>query len=83
MSERGLLRWYCGSCRTPIGNTPRDPKTSYVGLIRVCLAASAEEVERAFGRARLTLNAESARLPVEKHKLALVVETAREVWGTA
>jgi hypothetical protein len=72
LSDKGLLRWYCERCRTPIGNTPRDPKTSYVGLVRTCLATSAEEIDRAFGKARLTLNTESARVPVASHKLALL-----------
>jgi len=30
LGPRGLLRWYAGCCRTPIGNTPRNPKLSYV-----------------------------------------------------
>ena len=28
LSHKGLLRWYAGCCRTPVGNTPRDPTFS-------------------------------------------------------
>ncbi|HEY0134646.1 MAG TPA: DUF6151 family protein, partial [Nannocystis sp.] len=31
LSEKGLYRWYCGECRTPIGNT--KPPVPFVGLI--------------------------------------------------
>ena len=32
LSDKGLLRWYASCCRTPIGNTPRDRSTPYVGI---------------------------------------------------
>ena len=30
LGPKGLYRWYADCCRTPIGNTPRDPRTSYL-----------------------------------------------------
>lgn len=32
LSEKGMHRWYCGECKTPIGNT-LGPKLPFVGLI--------------------------------------------------
>lgn len=60
LSEKGLLRWYTACCRTPIGNTPRDPKLSYVGLADGCLAGSPAELDAAFGPARAAINTASA-----------------------
>ena len=43
LSERGLLRWYANCCNTPIANTARNPKLSYVGLVHTCLARAITE----------------------------------------
>lgn len=32
LSEKGMYRWYCGECRTPVGNTV-GPRVPFVGLI--------------------------------------------------
>jgi hypothetical protein len=32
LSAKGLYRWYCGECKTPIGNT-MGPRVPFVGLI--------------------------------------------------
>lgn len=61
LSEKGILRWYAGCCRTPIGNTPRDPKVSYISLVRNCLAGSSAEIDAAFGPAKVAVNTGSAR----------------------
>jgi hypothetical protein len=37
LSPRGIYRWYAACCRTPIGNTARDPKLPYVGLVHTAL----------------------------------------------
>jgi Family of unknown function (DUF6151) len=60
LSEKGLLRWYTACCRTPIGNTPRDPKLSYVGLVHSCLAGSPIELNAAFGPTKVAINTASA-----------------------
>jgi len=32
-----LVRWYASCCRTPIGNTPTEPRIPFVGVIQRCL----------------------------------------------
>jgi len=32
LSDNGLHRWYCGECKTPIGNT-RGPRVPFVGVM--------------------------------------------------
>lgn len=68
LSAKGLFRWYASCCRTPIGNTPRDPRIHYVGLIRSALAAP---LEPSFGPATLRLNTGSARGKVAATPVAL------------
>lgn len=64
LSEKGIYRWYAACCRTPIGNTPRDPKVAYVGVVRAALADSDAVVDQALGPCDVMLNTESARHPV-------------------
>ena len=61
LSDHGMLRWYAGCCNTPIGNTPRDFKTPYVGLIETCLVSSSPSLQESFGPVRMVLNTKSAR----------------------
>jgi hypothetical protein len=37
LTERGPLRWFADCCKTPIGNTPADPRVAIVGVIANCL----------------------------------------------
>jgi hypothetical protein len=37
LTPKGLLRWYAGCCRTPIGNTSATPAIPTVGLVEQCL----------------------------------------------
>jgi hypothetical protein len=32
LSEKGMHRWYCGECKTPVGNT-QGPRIPFVGLV--------------------------------------------------
>ena len=64
LSPRGPYRWYATCCRTPIGNTARDPKMSYVGLIRACLDAADDTLDRQLGRSRSVVERASAHGPV-------------------
>lgn len=64
LSPKGLYRWYASCCRTPIGNTPRDPRTSYVGLVRACLDAPDAELDSALGASVCRVQTQSARSPV-------------------
>lgn len=60
LGPQGLYRWYAGCCRTPIGNTPRDPRTSYLGLVRACLDAPDAELDRQLGLLRCRVETRSA-----------------------
>jgi hypothetical protein len=70
LSDRGMLRWYAGCCNTPIGNTPRDFRTHYVGLIETCLAASSPSLQESFGPVRMVLNTKSAKGEVKSTSVA-------------
>lgn len=48
----GPYRWYAACCNTPIGNTPANPKLSFVGLLHSCLGGP-ETLEQAFGPPRM------------------------------
>lgn len=73
LSPKGLLRWYASCCRTPLGNTSRDPKMPYVGLVTVCFDAAPEAMESAFGPAgRIVLNTKSATEPVSPTTLGFI-----------
>lgn len=72
LSEKGLLRWYTACCRTPLGNTPRDAGTAYLGLVTTGLSP-AREVDQAFGpKGRVVLNAGSAQGQVKPTPLAFL-----------
>ena len=70
LSPKGLYRWYASCCRTPIGNTPRDPRTSYVGLVRACLDESDAQLERELGPLRCRVETQSATAPVKSSGLS-------------
>jgi hypothetical protein len=61
LTERGLLRWYASCCSTPIANTPRDPKLSYVGLMHTALGRDSRSLDPIFGPPQLATNVETAR----------------------
>jgi hypothetical protein len=60
LSEKGLLRWYASCCNTAIGNTVRNWKFAYVGLVHTCLKADPSAYERAFPRLQMRVNTKSA-----------------------
>ena len=61
LSGKGMLRWYAACCNTPIGNTMRDMKFTYVGLVSTCLKDSRRGLDEAFGPVRMRLNTQSAK----------------------
>ncbi len=74
LSPNGLLRWYASCCRTPLGNTPRDAKMPYAGLVTACFDAAPEVVDSAFGpRGRVALGTKSATAPVSATPVAFIV----------
>jgi len=46
LSQKGLVRWYAGCCRTPMGNTLASPRVPFVGVVH-CFMDHASD-----GRAR-------------------------------
>lgn len=60
LTGKGLLRWYASCCNTPIGNTARNFKLSYVGLVHNCLEHSGAPLDAAFGPVRMRVNTRSA-----------------------
>ena len=70
LSERGLLRWYASCCNTPVGNTPRDPRMPYVGVVHSCLEEGSPTLESSFGRMRIAVNTRSARNEVRSTPIA-------------
>lgn len=61
LTDKGPLRWYAACCRTPLGNTGRDGKLAYVGVISTCLALPPRGLDQAFGPATIALNTGSAK----------------------
>lgn len=84
LSPKGLLRWYTVCCRTPLGNTPRDGKVSYVGIVTTGLSP-AREVDEAFGpRGRVVINSGSAVGTVKSTPVGFVLgglRIARKILG--
>jgi hypothetical protein len=73
LSDHGMFRWYASCCNTPIGNTPRDFKTPYVGLIESCLTSDSPSLQESFGPVRMVLNTKYARGHVKSTPLGNLV----------
>jgi hypothetical protein len=73
LSEKGMLRWYAACCKTPIGNTPRDYRISYVGLLHNCLEHAPATLDSAFGPVRMHVNTKSAKPQVSSTPVRTVV----------
>ena len=70
LAENGTLRWYANCCNTPIGNTVRDFKASFVGLVHSCLRDRQSPLERSFGPVRMWVNTRSAKGKVQSMPLS-------------
>ncbi|UXI70071.1 DUF6151 family protein [Tahibacter amnicola] len=77
LSEQGLLRWYARCCNTPIGNTARDVKMCYIGLMHSALSSAPVTLDAAFGNAAIAVNAKSARGAVTESGIRTVLATVR------
>lgn len=60
LSPTGILRWYASCCNTPVANTARDPKLSYVGIVHTCLGEPPARTA-AFGPARAPIYTKHAK----------------------
>lgn len=73
LSPKGTLRWYAACCRTPLGNTSRNTRIPYLGLVTTCLDATPQQLEATFGPARrCVINTDSATAPVRATPVAFV-----------
>jgi hypothetical protein len=71
LSPNGIRRWYADCCKTPLGNTRRDPNIAYVGMVTACFDAAPATINTAVGpRGRIVLNAASATGKVSATPLA-------------
>jgi len=77
LTGRGLLRWYASCCNTPIANTPRDPRISYVGIIHTALGRDEGRLDATFGPPRLATNVDSARDAVASNHIRTLTATLR------
>lgn len=74
LSPKGLLRWHAACCRTPIGNTGRDPAQFFLGLVTRCIDADPAALATAVGqRDRITLFRTQARGAVKATPVALAL----------
>jgi hypothetical protein len=60
LTDKGMVRWYAGCCRTPIGNTLENYKISFIGLLHNCLESSEPSLEGSFGPVRTYANPQGA-----------------------
>lgn len=64
LSDKGLYRWYASCCRTPIANTPRNPRMSYADVSTACVALPPAQLDATFGPATTRIQTRSATAPV-------------------
>jgi hypothetical protein len=60
LTDKGMIRWYAGCCRTPIGNTPENYRVSFVGLLHNCLETPQQSLQNSFGAVRTYANPQGA-----------------------
>ena len=82
LTEQGLFRWYANCCRTPIGNTPRDRKLSYLGLIHACLRAAGSSLDDSFGAVQMRVNRQGAKASAPAAPVTAVMFAGLRVVGS-
>jgi hypothetical protein len=60
LTPRGLLRWYARCCDTPIGNTTRNRRMPYIGVVHTCLGSDGA-IDGSFGPVRMRVNTATAK----------------------
>jgi len=80
LRPNGLLRWYAACCDTPIANTVRDPKVSYVGVVHTCLGEPSARLA-AFGPSAVSVNTRRAKGAVKTSALSVAAATIPVVWS--
>lgn len=80
LSPRGALRWYASCCNTPLGNTSRNFKVAYVGMVHRCLTGSPQAREAVFGPVRMLANTGSANGKPPPLRHSAVTAVLRVLW---
>ena len=78
LTEKGMVRWYAGCCKTPIGNTLENYKISFVGLLHNCLEAP-EHPLQVCSAPSVPTRIRAARLAIPSRRLQ---EWARRLGGS-
>ncbi|GGC65064.1 DUF6151 family protein [Undibacterium terreum] len=73
LSDKGMLRWYASCCNTPIANTARDPKLSFVSLVHNCL----DDLDHEFSPKYVAVNTKHAKGKVNASAISGLFATAR------
>jgi hypothetical protein len=60
LTDKGMVRWYAGCCKTPIGNTLENYKISFIGLLHNCLETPEHSLQNSFGAVRSYANPHGA-----------------------
>jgi hypothetical protein len=66
LTSKGLVRWYAGCCKTPVGNTLATPKLSFIGLVHTCLKGATsgpgdKSLDEVFGPVSCWVNPDGAK----------------------
>lgn len=77
LTDNGLLRWHSRCCNTPLGNTGRNPRLAYIGLLHTCLERSAGNLDAVFGPASVHVNTQWATRKIATRPLATMAFIAR------
>lgn len=78
LSEKGMHRWYCSECKTPLGNT-LGAGMPFVGLLHTCLRPEREgrTLDEVLGPPLARVQTRFASAPVPAQPLATVRVIAR------
>jgi hypothetical protein len=71
LSETGMMRFYAGCCRTPIGNTLARARSPFIGVVQPFMdPGEGRTLDQALGPVRLYLQTKSATAPVQPNPAA-------------
>jgi hypothetical protein len=71
LSETGMLRFYAGCCRTPIGNSMTRARSPFFGVVQPFMDPGAgRTLEQVLGPVRLYLQTQSAATPLPPNPAA-------------
>lgn len=80
LTERGMLRWYASCCNTPIGNTQRDFRLPFVGLVHTRLEDPSRTLDSVFGPVRMRLNTRHAKGRVKTMPVSMAKSKSKSMF---